>query len=214
MRGRPDKLFLRRYEPVQVHGFGFCHLSDAALPRFAPRSEGKYTGGEALDCLTGDKTMTTTSFTLKVNGGEQRVQADGDTPLIDVLRNACGLKATRFGCGTGECGACHVLVEGASVPSCDTPLWAVDGKHVETVESFSCAGQPSALQQALLDEQAGQCGYCLSGILASATALLAREPRPSESQVRAALDRHLCRCGAHNRIVRAVLRACGQELPR
>jgi len=156
----------------------------------------------------------TTSFTLQVNGRPRQVEADPDTSLIDALRNACGLKATRFGCGSGECGACHVLVGGASVPACDTPLWSVQGKSVVTVEGLARDGVPSPLQQALIDEQAGQCGYCLSGILASATALLARVPRPTEPQVREALDRHLCRCGAHNRIVRAVLRASGQELSR
>jgi nicotinate dehydrogenase subunit A len=158
--------------------------------------------------------MGMTSVRLNVNGREAVLQADQDTPLLDLLRNACGLKGTRFGCGTGECGACHVLVDGASVPSCDTPAWAVQGKSVVTVEGLSEGGTPSRLQQAFVNEQAGQCGYCLSGILASATALLARTPQPTERQVREALDRHLCRCGAHNRIVRAVLRASGQEPTR
>ena len=154
--------------------------------------------------------MTATSIRLQVNGRETTLEAREDTPLLDLLRNACGLKATRFGCGTGACGACHVLVDGASVPSCDTPARSVQGKSVVTVEGLSHGGEPSPLQRAFIDEQAGQCGYCLSGILASATALLARTPRPTETQVREALDRHLCRCGAHNRIVRAVLRASGQ----
>lgn len=158
--------------------------------------------------------MTVTSFRLRVNGEERAVEADDHAPLLDLLRNTCNLKGTRFGCGTGECGACHVLVDGASVPACDTPAWAVRGKSVVTVEGLSEGGTPSRLQQALIDEQAGQCGYCLSGILASATALLARTPQPTEAQVREALDRHLCRCGAHNRIVRAVLRASGQEAVR
>lgn len=158
--------------------------------------------------------MPVTSFRLQVNGQERAVEADDQAPLLDLLRNACGLKGTRFGCGTGECGACHVLVDGASVPACDTPAWAVHGKSVVTVEGLSEGGAPSPLQQALIDEQAGQCGYCLSGILASATALLARTPQPTETQVREALDRHLCRCGGHNRIVRAVLRASGQEVVR
>jgi nicotinate dehydrogenase subunit A len=158
--------------------------------------------------------MTVTSFRLQVNGQERTLAADGQAPLLDLLRNACGLKATRFGCGTGACGACHVLVDGASVPACDTPAWAVQGKSVVTVEGLSDGGAPSRLQQAFLDEQAGQCGYCLSGILVTATALLARTPQPTEAQVRDALDRHLCRCGAHNRIVRAVLRAAGQEALR
>ncbi|HEX7891515.1 MAG TPA: (2Fe-2S)-binding protein [Ramlibacter sp.] len=153
--------------------------------------------------------MTATTFRLRVNGTERQVQADENTSLLDVLRNACGLKATRFGCGAGECGACHVLVDGASVPSCDTPVGSAQDKDIVTVEGLSRDGKPNRLQQAFIAEQAGQCGYCLSGILASATALLAREPQPTEAQVRQALDGHLCRCGAHNRIVRAVLRAAG-----
>lgn len=151
--------------------------------------------------------MAMTTLRLRVNGTEHAVQADENTPLLDVLRHACGLKGTRFGCGSGECGACHVLVDGASVASCDTPVASVQGRDIVTVEGLAREGRPGALQQALLGEQAGQCGYCLSGILATATAFLARTPRPSEAQVRAALDGHLCRCGAHNRIVRAVLRA-------
>ena len=151
--------------------------------------------------------MVTTRFRLRVNGAEREVQAEENTPLLDVLREDCGLKGPRFGCGVGECGACHVLVDGVSTPACDTPAWTVQGKEVVTVEGLARNGQPSALQQAFLEEQAGQCGYCLSGILATATALLARVPHPDEPQVRTALDGHLCRCGAHNRIVRAILRA-------
>lgn len=151
--------------------------------------------------------MAIPTLRLRVNGTEHVVQADESTPLLDVLRNGCGLKGTRFGCGAGQCGACHVLVDGASVAACDTPVGSVLGKDIVTVEGLAREGRPGALQQALLAEQAGQCGYCLSGILATATAFLARTPRPSEAQVRAALDGHLCRCGAHNRIVRAVLRA-------
>lgn len=151
--------------------------------------------------------MDTSSFRLRVNGQDHVVEAEENAPLLDVLRRACGLKGTRFGCGSGECGACHVLVDGRSVPSCDTPVGSVQGKPVVTVEGLSQEGRPGVLQQAFIDEQAGQCGYCLSGILATATALLAREPQPTEAQVRQALDGHLCRCGAHNRIVRAVLRA-------
>jgi nicotinate dehydrogenase subunit A len=143
---------------------------------------------------------------LRVNGSERSVQ-DGNASLLDVLRHACGLAGTRFGCGSGECGACHVLVDGASVPACDTPAWVAAGKEVVTVEGLSQGGRPGRLQQAFLEEQAGPCGYCRSGILVTATALLQREPHPSEAQVRQALDGHLCRCGAHNRIVRAVLRA-------
>jgi nicotinate dehydrogenase subunit A len=155
--------------------------------------------------------METTRFRLRINGSEREVGADENVPLLDVLREACGLKGTRFGCGVGECGACHVLVDGVSTPACDTPAWTVQGKEVVTVEGLARNGQPSALQQAFLEEQAGQCGYCLSGILATATALLARVPHPGEQEIRAALDGHLCRCGAHNRIVRAILRASRAE---
>ena len=147
------------------------------------------------------------SFLLRVNGSDHPVDAEDDTPLLDVLRNTLGLVGTRFGCGSGECGACHVLLDGVSMPACDTPVGAVQGRAIVTVEGLARDDRPGVLQQAFLDEQAGQCGYCLSGILASATELLARVPDPSEAQVRAALDKHLCRCGAHNRIVRAVLRA-------
>ncbi|MGA8515153.1 MAG: (2Fe-2S)-binding protein [Burkholderiaceae bacterium] len=148
---------------------------------------------------------------LQVNGQERSVQAQDNTPLLYVLRNDLGLKGTRFGCGANQCGSCHVLLDGASVPACDTPLWAAEGKAVVTVEGLgplhATAGSLHPLQQAFIDEQAAQCGYCLSGILISAAALLAEQPEPTESQVKAALDKHLCRCGTHHRIVRAVLRA-------
>lgn len=140
---------------------------------------------------------------LTVNGDEVDVAADDDTPLIYALRNDLHLKATRFGCGEGMCGACLVLVDGHPTPSCDTPLWAVAGKQVTTVEAV----RDHPVIAALLDEQAGQCGYCLSGIVVSAVALLARTPQPTEAEVRAALEPNLCRCGVHNRVVRAVLRA-------
>lgn len=155
--------------------------------------------------------MTQNTFRLRVNGSEHAVQAEESTSLLDVLRGPLGLKGARFGCGAGECGACHVLVDGASVPACDTPVGTVQGRDIVTIEAFSPDGRPNRLQQAFIEEQAGQCGYCLSGILTSASALLARVPRPSEAQVREALDPHLCRCGAHNRMVRAVLRAAEAE---
>jgi nicotinate dehydrogenase subunit A len=146
-------------------------------------------------------------FHLSVNGAEHEVTAAADTPLLYVLRNDLGLKAARFGCGTGQCGACRVLLDGHAVASCDTPLWAAAGKSITTVEGLGDAAHPHRLQSALIAEQAGQCGYCLPGILISAAALLERNPMPSESEVRVALDQNLCRCGSHNRIVRAVLRA-------
>ena len=129
---------------------------------------------------------------------------------MHALRNECGLKGTRFGCGAAQCGACHVLIDGRSQPACDTPLWAVAGKSVTTVEGLVQGEALGVLQQAFVEEQAAQCGYCLSGILITATELLAAQPDPTDAQVRRALDGHLCRCGSHNRIVRAVLRAAAQ----
>jgi nicotinate dehydrogenase subunit A len=135
------------------------------------------------------------------------VSAGPDTPLLYVLRNDLGLVGSRFGCGTGQCGACFVIVEGKALPSCDTPLWSVAGKKVTTVEGLAKGGELHPVQKALLAEQAAQCGYCISGIAVAAAALLSNNQNPSEKEVREALDRNLCRCGAHNRVVRAVLRA-------
>ena len=144
-------------------------------------------------------------FTL--NGLRRQSVAADHTVLLDTLRGELRLTATRFGCGVNQCGACHVLVDGVSVPACDTPMWSIAGKQVITVEGLGNAAAPHALQSALIEHQAGQCGYCLSGIQISAAALLARNPDPTDIEVRAALDRHLCRCGSHNRIVKAVLAA-------
>ena len=148
-------------------------------------------------------------FTFVVNGTQQTLEADGKTPLLDVLRNTLRLKGTRFGCGNEECGACFVLVDGHAVASCTTPLWSVGGKAITTVEGLGRPESPHPLQQAFIDLQAAQCGYCTSGMLISAAALLNRTPQPSEADVRIALDRNLCRCGSYNRVVRAVLRAAG-----
>lgn len=146
-------------------------------------------------------------ITLRVNGAERAVEADPTSPLLGVLRTTLGLTGTHFGCGVNQCGACNVMIDGQAMASCDTPLWAAAGKDIVTVEGLGTPERPHPLQSALLAEQASQCGYCLSGILISAAALLRRNPDPTEAQVRTALDRNLCRCGAHNRIVRAVLRA-------
>ncbi len=150
-------------------------------------------------------------FKLTVNGAAADIEADGNAPLVYVLRNDLGLKGARFGCGEDQCGACHVLLDGHAVPACDTPLWAAAGKHVVTVEGLGTRGRPHRLQQAFLEEQAGQCGFCLSGILIAAAALLERTPSPTEADVRSALERHLCRCGAQNRTIRAVLRAAKES---
>jgi nicotinate dehydrogenase subunit A len=143
---------------------------------------------------------------LTVNGVERTLTADPDTPLLYLLRNDLGLTGTRFGCGQGHCGACDVLVEGRKVHSCDTPLWSLEGKQVVTVEGLRDGHELHPLQLALIAEQAAQCGYCLSGITISAKALLDANPTPTDPEIRAALDANLCRCGTHNRIVRAVQR--------
>jgi nicotinate dehydrogenase subunit A len=145
--------------------------------------------------------------TLRVNGKTQEVAAEPNTPLLYILRNDLGLKGTRFGCGAGHCGACTVLVDGNAVQSCDTPLWSAAGREITTIEGLGSVEKPHRLQQAFLDEQAAQCGYCVNGIIMSAAALLAKTPRPSEAEIAAALDRNLCRCGTHVRILRAIRRA-------
>lgn len=144
---------------------------------------------------------------LTVNGVDHDVSVDPGTPLLYVLRNHLGLTGTRFGCGLGQCGSCRVMIGGRAVTSCDLPVEAVAGAEVTTVEHLGDAEHPHPLQEAFLEEQAGQCGYCLSGILMCAAALLDREEGPTEDAVRAELDGNLCRCGAQNRMVRAVMKA-------
>jgi nicotinate dehydrogenase subunit A len=154
-----------------------------------------------------------TPIVLNINGAERSVGADPATPLLAVLRGELGLTGSHFGCGVNQCGACNVIIDGQAVAACETPLWAAVGKQITTIEGLGTPARPHALQRAFLLEQAMQCGYCVSGILMSAAALLARQPDPSEIEVRAALDRNLCRCGAHNRMVRAVLRAAKEGTP-
>jgi nicotinate dehydrogenase subunit A len=144
---------------------------------------------------------------FRLNGVETEIDTDPDTPLLTILRGRLGLTGAHFGCGAGECGACNVLIGDHAVTSCDTPLWSVANKEVTTLEGLGSAQQPHALQRAFIAEQALQCGYCLSGIMMSAAALLKRNTNPTSADVKAALDRNLCRCGSHNRMVRAVLRA-------
>jgi nicotinate dehydrogenase subunit A len=144
------------------------------------------------------------TFKLRVNGRDCEVQAEPGTPLLYILRNDLKLKGTRFGCGEGQCGACNVLLDGNAVPSCDTPLWSVPGHEVTTIEGIGGESGLHPLQQAFIDEQAIQCGYCIDGIIISAVALLRRERDPSDTQIAAALDRNLCRCGTHVRILRAI----------
>ena len=147
------------------------------------------------------------SVSFRLNGVETEIDADPDTPLLTALRGNIGLTGPHFGCGAGECGACNVLVGDHAVTSCDTPLWSVADKTVTTIEGLGTPQNPHALQRAFVTEQAMQCGYCISGILMSAAALLKRNSDPTAADVKAALDRNLCRCGSHNRIVKAVLRA-------
>lgn len=148
--------------------------------------------------------------TVLVNGQRREVRTEPDTALLYVLRNHLGLKGTRFGCGLGLCGACLVLVDGQAAYSCDMPLWAVRDSEITTVEGLGTPGQPHPVTQALIAGQAAQCGYCLSGVIIAAAALLKRNADPSGTEVRAALDGNLCRCGSHNRIVRAVLAAAAE----
>jgi nicotinate dehydrogenase subunit A len=144
---------------------------------------------------------------LTINGNSVSVTADADTPLLDVLRNHLGLIGTKFGCGQEQCGCCMVLLDGQPAKSCGKPLAMVVGKEIVTIEGLGTPERPHPLQQAFLDEQAGQCGYCLSGILISAKALLDHNPTPSRAEIAAALDDNICRCGSHVRILRAVERA-------
>ena len=144
---------------------------------------------------------------LKVNGATRSVNAEPDTPLLYVLRNDFELNAAKFGCGLSQCGACTVLIDGVATRSCVTPISRVGQSGVTTLEGLGNAAKLHPLQQAFVEEQAGQCGYCLNGMIMSAKALLDSNPRPTEAQVRDGLAANLCRCGSHNRIVRAVLRA-------
>jgi nicotinate dehydrogenase subunit A len=155
-----------------------------------------------------ETSMQATSLT--VNECSVSVSADGDTPLLDVLRNHLGLVGTKFGCGAEQCGSCMVLIDGKPEKSCGTALSTVAGKAVVTIEGLGTAEQPHPLQQAFLDEQAGQCGYCLAGILITAKALLDRNPSPSRREIALALDDNICRCGSHPRILRAIERAASR----
>ncbi|MBT8336494.1 MAG: (2Fe-2S)-binding protein [Gemmatimonadetes bacterium] len=148
---------------------------------------------------------------IRVNGTTHAVDVDPSTPLLYVLRNDLRLNGPKFGCGAGQCGACMVLVDGAPVPSCVTIVSAVVGAAVTTLAGLGDASQPHPVQVAFLAEQAAQCGFCINGMIVSAAALLDRDPQPSDGSIREALDRCLCRCGTHTRIVRAVRRAAGPE---
>jgi len=147
------------------------------------------------------------AITLNVNGRSRSVPAEPDTPLLYVLRNDLELNGAKFGCGLAQCGACTVLVDGKPARSCVTEIGSIGSAQITTLEGLGTVDKPHPLQRAFIDEQAAQCGYCINGMIMTAKALLDANPRPSESEVRAGLAGNLCRCGTHNRIVAAVLRA-------
>ncbi len=144
---------------------------------------------------------------ITVNGRAHEVTADEETPLLYVLRNEAGCKGVRYGCGLGQCGSCTVIIDGKPVQSCDVPVSAVAGKSITTIEGIGSVDHPHPLQRAFVEEQAAQCGYCATGIIMSAKALLDVNASPSDAQVKEALSKNLCRCGTHQRILRAVKRA-------
>lgn len=148
-----------------------------------------------------------TTYRLQVNGKSHAVDLDPDTPLLYVLRNDLGLNGAKFGCGLGQCGSCTVIMDGKPVMSCLVPVSSVGTRAVRTVEGLGSSDKPGVLQQAFIDEQAAQCGYCIAGMIMQASALLEREPNPSDARIRAHMSPNLCRCGTHMRILRAVRRA-------
>jgi nicotinate dehydrogenase subunit A len=162
-------------------------------------------GGAALlaACETGS------GLQINVNGGSHNVTATPETPLLYVLRNELNLKGPRFGCGLAECGACTVQLDGKAIRSCITPVSSAAGKNVKTLEGLGTLAKPSKLQQAFIDQQAAQCGYCISGMIMEAEAFLRSKSKPSVAEIKNALNGHLCRCGTHYRIVRAVQAAAG-----
>ncbi len=151
-------------------------------------------------------------YDIHLNGQRRRVDAEPDSPLLYVLRDQLEMNGPKYGCGLGQCGACTVHVDGQAVRSCTLPVSRLGGRQVTTLEGLGSTAKPSPLQQAFIDEQAAQCGYCINGMVMQAADLLRRTPRPTEQQIREGLAMNLCRCGTHQRIVRAVQRASGQPV--
>ena len=146
-------------------------------------------------------------MTLKVNGQDQQIDVEPDTPLLYVLRDDLKLNAAKYGCGLGQCGSCTVIVDGNAVLSCVTPVLLLEGKQVTTLEGLGTAAAPAPIQRAFMEEQAAQCGYCIAGMMMRAQALLQKNSKPTDEEIRAELQPNLCRCGTHMRILRAVRRA-------
>jgi nicotinate dehydrogenase subunit A len=156
-----------------------------------------------------------TTYTINVNGQARQVDVDPTTPLLYVLRDDLALNGAKFGCGLGQCGACTVMIDRDAAFSCLVPISVVGTRAVKTVEGLGTAAKPGPLQQAFIDEQAAQCGYCIAGMIMRAEALLERNPQPSETEIREHMATNLCRCGTHMRILRAVKRAAdGKQIKR
>jgi nicotinate dehydrogenase subunit A len=151
-------------------------------------------------------------ISLAVNGKKQVVDVDPDTPLLYVLRDDLQLNGPKFGCGLGQCGACTVIIDGNAIRSCQMPVSSAQNRPVTTVEGLGSTKKMHPLQQAFVDEQAVQCGYCIAGMIMTSKALLDKNPKPTDSQIKEALAGNLCRCGTHTRILRAVKRASGQKV--
>src|SRR5450432_1013171 len=161
----------------------------------------------AAQCARRSNAAREAMMTLKVNGRDHQIDAEPDTPLLYVLRDEIKLNAAKFGCGLGQCGSCTVIVDGKAVLSCVTPLLLLEGKQVTTLEGLGTIEAPAPIQRAFMEEQAAQCGYCIAGMMMRAQALLQRNSKPTDAQIRSELEPHLCRCGTHMRILRAVHRA-------
>jgi nicotinate dehydrogenase subunit A len=179
--------------------------SSAATPTTPSATSGGHIRRTRIELAQPPGGLRVTAF--EVNGSPVEIDGDPDTPLLTVLRDDLGLVGTRFGCGQGSCGACFVRLDAAVVPACQTPVWQAEGASVTTVEGLSADGTPHPVQRAILDRQAAQCGFCISGIVVRAAALLDAEPQADAERVASALDGNLCRCGAHRRIIDAVLAA-------